>query len=205
MEDNPLEEIYKVITYVVSVVVLFAIGWLFFVYRVTLLLFAIAVFVTALLMLGDFTVRRLTRYEHRGDVGQFGTLLQRFHMIKEVRPLALASPASDTAKTKVTITVPTVAELLKSGAFGTTSLLFGFLAENGSAHWGCWSDINTFAIAGKSRSGKTITLFFIILQALFNHAVVWICDPHGAGRKQSALKKLLEPLILFQKRKDMFI
>lgn len=142
-------------------------------------------------------LKHLLRYEFT-EIGQYGTIAQRFTKLREVKPWAPQTSVSEAPKmAKVNIEVPTVTDLLKSGAFGTVSLLFGYDAEKGLAVWGSWSDINTFCVAGKSRSGKTITLFFLILQALLNQATVWIADPHGAGRKQSALKKLLDPLSQF--------
>lgn len=140
----------------------------------------------------EFTIRRVTRVSIH-DIGQSGSMTHnllgqaRVHAPYHEKQIA-------EGKAKVTLAVPTVAELLKDNLLGTADLLLGYRTENGAPKWGSWSDINTFCIAGKSRSGKTITLFFLILQALLNGAVVWVCDPHGAGRKQSALKKLLEPL-----------
>lgn len=147
--------------------------------------------VCGLALIVEFTIRRFTRVSTH-DVGQFGTmthnLLGSARVHSPYHEKQIAEP-----KVKVTLAVPTVAELLKEGSLGTADLLLGYRLD-GSPKWGSWSNINTFCIAGKSRSGKTITMFFIILQALLNNAIVWVCDPHGAGRKQSALKKLLEPL-----------
>jgi hypothetical protein len=158
-------------------------------------LLAVACFVVSMLcgvaLILEFTVRRFTRVSTH-DIGQFGTVTHNLLGSPRVHSPYIEKQIAE-SKVKVTLVVPTVAELLKEGSLGTADLLLGYRLD-GSPKWGSWASINTFCIAGKSRSGKTITLFFIILQAILNGAVIWVCDPHGAGRKQSALKRLLEPL-----------
>lgn len=129
---------------------------------------------------------RSRRYQ---DIGQFGTIAQTMFGKQEViAPLGIAAPRE---RTKVELVVPTVAELLKEGMLGTDALLLGY-AMDGKPQYGSWNDIRTFAIAGKGRSGKTVTMFFLILQAILNDCIVWVADPH-AGKK-SSITSLLQPL-----------
>ncbi len=126
---------------------------------------------------------------HYQDIGQFGTIsITRWGRQEQIAPLAIAAPRE---RTKVQLVVPTVAELLKENMLGTDSLLLGFDME-GKPYYGSWADVRTFAIAGKGRSGKTITMFFIIIQAILNDAIVWVADPHAA--KKSSITQLLQPL-----------
>ncbi len=144
----------------------------------------------------EFTVRRFTRFTFR-DIGEKGTIAHRHGRVALYAPQSGEPVKAIEERAKVKVQelppVPTVAQLLQEGALGTADLLLGY-QMNGVPLWGVWGNINTFCVAGRSRSGKTITLFFIIIQALLNGAIVWIADPHGNGRKASAMKKLLDPL-----------
>ena len=122
------------------------------------------------------------------ETGQFGNYIQNIRGITELPPLAIDAP-HDRAVKEV-FQVPTVAQLLKDGTLGPNTLLLGFTKE-GKAHYGSWDDIRTFAIAGKGRSGKTMTMFFLILQALLNDCIVWVADPHT---KTSSITNMLAPL-----------
>jgi hypothetical protein len=150
--------------------------------------------IVAAIFLPILLYKRAARVEVQ-HIGEFGSLAQGFRRVVDIAPYARIDRQASTGKreTKALVPVPLVADLLREGVLGTADLLLGYQPD-GAPLWGSWNDINTFCIAGKSRSGKTITLFFLILQAVLNGAIIWVCDPHGAGRKQSALKKLLEPL-----------
>jgi len=63
---------------------------------------------------------------------------------------------------------------------------------DGTPRLGSWNDIRSFIVAGKSRSGKTVTMFFLVLQLLLNKAEVILCDPHRS--KPTGLANMLEPL-----------
>jgi hypothetical protein len=137
-----------------------------------------------------FFIQLLTHVEY-GDIGPSGTWFRSITgHTTFAAPMLAASP-----KEKPTVTVveiPTVAELLEKNLLGTTDLLLGFNQSDGKPHWGSWDNVRTFCIAGKGRSGKTITMFFLIIQALLSGATVWVCDPHA--KKKSSITALLRPL-----------
>lgn len=138
----------------------------------------------------NFVARQITR-PHYQEIPQYG-LLER-DLLGRGRahaPLSIAEPRAE-RQVKEIIPIPTVAELLKEGVLGTNDLLLGYTVS-GSPHWGSWSDVRTFAIAGKGRSGKTVTMFFLIIQVILNGGVVWVADPHY--RKKSSITALLKPL-----------
>lgn len=151
----------------------------------TALIIVIVLTIPSLIILGVVYLRQ----RHYQDIGQFGTIASTMFGKQEViAPLAIASPRE---RVKVELVVPTVAELLKENMLGTESLLLGYDME-GKPYWGSWNDIRTLAVAGKGRSGKTVTMFFLILQAILNDCIVWVADPH-AGKK-SSITSLLQPL-----------
>jgi hypothetical protein len=109
-------------------------------------------------------------------------------------PLAPAGQKQIAAgKTDVSPVVPSVGELLAQNVLhvGMTGLLLGFY-RNGQPRWGDWTDIRTFGCGGRGRMGKTVTIFFYIIQALLGGGVVWVCDPHFT--KPTSLTALLGPL-----------
>lgn len=129
------------------------------------------------------------------EIGPNGNIITRLWHIRTVRPLpldAVSEPGHREVKPKVDI--PTLSDLLQHRILDGTELLLGYHAD-GSSRWGSWNDIRTFAIAGKSRSGKTVTTLFLILQALLSGAIVWVCDPHYT--KKTGLATLLRPLEQF--------
>ena len=56
-----------------------------------------------------------------------------------------------------------------------------------------WGSYATIAISGKSGSGKTSTIRFIIIQNILNNIQTIVCDPHGNAGNGS-LKDGIEPI-----------
>jgi len=59
--------------------------------------------------------------------------------------------------------------------------------------WLEWGTFSTIAVSGKSGSGKTSTIRFIIVQMLLNGVKTIVCDPHGNAGTGS-LKDSIEPV-----------
>src|SRR6266567_9555272 len=129
-------------------------------------------------------------------IGQSGTLLVQnrlfrfLYHISEHRPLEARSTARAVVE-EVKPVIPSVSKLLSSGVIGMGKLVLGCYAD-GTPRLGSWNDIRSFIVAGKSRSGKTITMFFLVLQMLLNRALVTLCDPHY--KKQTGLAHMLQHL-----------
>lgn len=60
-------------------------------------------------------------------------------------------------------------------------------------YWLEWGTFSTIAISGKSGSGKTSTIRFIITQMILNGVKTIVCDPHGNAGTGS-LKDSIEPI-----------
>lgn len=130
------------------------------------------------------------------EIGPSGNLLRLFNRTTEYHPLGIKEHRVRVREEKEKFQVPALLDILKSGLLGAGDLLLGYHLE-GDARWGSWDDLRTFAVAGKSRSGKTVTMVFFILQALLAGATVYICDPHY--NKPTGLLKILQPIIPFLK------
>lgn len=133
------------------------------------------------------------------EIGPTGNIVKQFNRITEIHPLGIKEHSKKSAKTVVTeekTNTPAITDLLKEGLLGGRELLLGY-RQDGTPRWGMWSDLRTFAVAGKSRSGKTVTLVFFILQILLSGAEVWIADPHF--HKPTGLLRILKPLLPFLK------
>lgn len=153
-------------------------------------------------------IKYLKEVEFR-DVGPSGTIMRSTITGRKMEfyPLGIQEHAStkqreqQRQKEEEAIDVPPMLDLLKEGLIGGNELLLGF-HRDGSTRYGYWNDLRTFAIGGKSRSGKTVTMIFYIIQALLSGANVWICDPHY--NKASGLSNVLKPLTPFMRvaRKD---
>lgn len=128
------------------------------------------------------------------EIGPAGNLIRWFGQTKEYHPLGIKEHRVRVREEKEKFQVPALLDILKQGLLGTGDLLLGYHVE-GDARWGMWDDLRTFAVAGKSRSGKTVTMVFFILQALLGGAVVYVCDPHY--NKPSGLLKVLAPIVPF--------
>lgn len=97
-------------------------------------------------------------------------------------------------KEQETIHVPELLTVLRDGLLGSVELMLGYHVD-GTPRFGTWDDLRTFVVAGKSRSGKTVTMVFFIVQALIANATVYVCDPHYS--KKTGLLKVIEPLLPF--------
>jgi hypothetical protein len=129
------------------------------------------------------------------EIGPSGHVFSRWGKLTMVHPLGVKEfKAKDieAAKQAEKIEVPSILSLLKEGLIGGADLLMGFHLD-GTPRYGLWDDLRTFIVAGKSRSGKTVTMVFFILQALMSGANVYICDPHA--RKKDGLLKVLDSLV----------
>lgn len=129
------------------------------------------------------------------EIGPNGNILSRFGKIVQIHPLGLKEyrvKDLEKAKENAKVEVPSVLELLKTGFLGGADLLLGFHLD-GTPRYGMWDDLRTFVVAGKSRSGKSVTMVFFILQAVLAGATVYVADPHY--KKKDGLLKVLEALI----------
>lgn len=133
------------------------------------------------------------------EIGPSGNLIRHFGKVSEYHPLApkeYRAKAQVQKKEEELPVIPTLAEVLKNGLLSNMQLLLGYHLD-GTARYGVWDDLRTFVVAGKSRSGKTVTMVFFIVQALLGGAQVWVCDPHY--RKKTGLLHVLEPLLPYLK------
>jgi len=130
------------------------------------------------------------------DIGQHGTMivhtrfLQSIYQIEEHRPL-VSAPIPQVRVSESKSFIPSVAKLLADGSMGMGKLILG-CSFDGSLRLGNWNDVRSFIVAGKSRSGKTVTMFFLVLQMLMNRAAITLCDPHY--NKQTGLAHMLGPV-----------
>jgi hypothetical protein len=158
--------------------------------------------VASLLPLGGLTwlAVYLMRAITNGNVvhiGETGTIITDILGRKTIyHPLALKEyRTKDKIVNSTTVfECPTMLQLLKEGAINTIELLIGYKID-GTAFYGTWDTLRSTVIAGKSRSGKTVTLVFLLCQALLSGAKVYVNDPHYA--KASGLLKVLTPLLPF--------
>jgi len=140
-----------------------------------------------------FTARNVLQ-ETYYDIGEFGTRVKSlFGRPALLAPMeqTTATNAAKIAKTDVQVAIPTLFDLLSIGEiyYGMTDMILGY-QEGGQIVRGKWP--NTFAVAGKGRSGKTRRVVFMLVQALMSGAHITICDPHY--NKHDSLTKELEPL-----------
>jgi hypothetical protein len=138
------------------------------------------------------------------ELGPSGNVIRFFGKITELHPLGMKefkAPGHVQVKADNTIEIPDLLHLLKHDMLGGLDLLLGYRVD-GTPRYGMWDDLRTFVVAGKSRSGKTVTMAFYIVQALLAGAVVYVCDPHYS--KKSGLLKVLDPLVPYLQvaRKD---
>ncbi len=127
------------------------------------------------------------------QVDQHGAYIRRFKTVTALPPLeAIPQKTSATKIVEAAPLIPSVSQLLEQGLIGKGQLLLGFYSD-GTPRYGAWSDIRTFAVGGKSRSGKTVTMFFLILQAVLARvSSITVCDPHYT--KPTGLANMLRPL-----------
>jgi hypothetical protein len=125
------------------------------------------------------------------EIGPSGQLIRWLNRVTEYHPLGIKEHRVRAISEKVKVEIPSLVSVLKEGLLGNGDLLLGYHKE-GDSRWGTWDDLRSFVVAGKSRSGKTVTMVFYILQALLGGAKVYVCDPHY--NKPTGLLKILEPL-----------
>ena len=153
---------------------------------------AIGIAPILLLAVGIVLFIQLLTHVDYGDIGPSGTW---FHHKLTGKTTLVAPMIAEQHRDKPTVNVveiPTVAQLLESNMLGTADLMLGCNQSDGKPHWGSWDNLRTFCIAGKGRSGKTVTMFFLVIQAILNGCRVWVADPHG--KKKSSITALLRPL-----------
>lgn len=149
-----------------------------------------------------FLLTALIKYILKADfieVSPNGHIMRIFGHNTEIYPLGIKEYKTHGAKEQTQssiIKIPDVVSLLRDGAITSIDLLLGFHID-GTPRYGTWDDVRTFIIAGKSRSGKTCTTVFFLLQALLAGATLYVCDLHY--RKKDGLLNVLEPLIPFMK------
>lgn len=149
-----------------------------------------------------FLVIWIVRYLMQADVieiGPTGTIVKWFNQVTRIHPLGTQEYKIREVKEQKQIEkpqVPLLLNVLREGVLGGIDLLLGY-HQDGTARWGTWDDIRTFVVAGKSRSGKTVTMVFFIIQALMGNAQVWVCDIHH--NKPTGLLKVLAPLIPYMR------
>lgn len=129
------------------------------------------------------------------EIGPSGSLLRVFHKVTEYHPLGVKEYKGTTRQSEKpkeeSTNIPTLVSLVEQKELGGADLLLGYHVD-GTPRWGTWQDVRTFAVGGKSRSGKTVTMVFYIVQALLSGAEVWIADPHYG--KKTGLLNVLRPL-----------
>lgn len=179
------------ITYGVLVV---QVGYFIPILKTELALIGIVIVPVVLIIVG-YKVLTSEKYT---EIPQFGLYVRSFlGKTKVVHPLGIQEhKASASRGTKVTEEheIPLLVNLLKDGLVGGMELLLGY-HQDGTPRYGMWDDVRTFILAGKSRSGKTVTLVFFLLQALLAGGQVYVCDLHY--KKPDGLLKILEPLLPF--------
>lgn len=199
MEDHSgMEPVYTIITWVCSTVVLATLGYFFYWNRWLFAIFGFITFICVLALILEFTIRRVTRYTYR-DIGEQGTHVKPvIGKPFSIAPISLAHAPSE-KPVKVTPVIPKLSEMLTQGLIDGVTLYLGYkiTEERGNAqvepYTGTFEDLRTFVIAGKGGSGKTMRLFFLLIQFILAHATIVLCDPHGSD--SGSITGLLEPLL----------
>jgi hypothetical protein len=161
-------------------------------------LFSVALLPTlAVTLLGAWIAKFILKADML-EIGPSGSIMRWFNKVTEYHPLGIKEHKSTTtAKQKQELAdIPPLVKLLHSGLLGGADLLLGY-HKDGSERWGTWNDLRTFVVGGKSRSGKTVTMVFFIVQALLAGAQVWVCDVHA--NKPTGLLKVIASLIPFMR------
>ena len=134
------------------------------------------------------------------DIGQYGTVLVSHGKHTIVAPYTeKVKELKEKVQKQVEdmLPVPTLHDLLTSGyllrMLTTCEMILGYNADDISEHTGTIEDNRTTGIAGKSRSGKTVTMAFLIIQYVLSGGKVYLIDK--AWNKASSLYRLLLPLI----------
>ena len=134
------------------------------------------------------------------EIGQYGSVIVKHGKPTTVLPYIPNTTKEIATKTKEVaekLIIPTLKELLTSGYITNLlrhgEMLLGYRQEDGSERTGTIEDNRTTGIAGKSRSGKTVTMAYLIIQYVLAGATVYLVDK--AWNKSSSLYHLLLPLI----------
>ncbi|SRR5579884_711691 len=133
------------------------------------------------------------------EIGQYGNYYKIGTTFKPLAPLTGRTVKEIPEKIKEEYIIPTLKELLLSGKLlewiKNGQMLLGFRKYNGEVipRLGTFEDIRTCAVGGKSRFGKTVTMFCLVIQAILSHAKVYLCDTNWV--KPSSFTNLLLPLI----------
>jgi hypothetical protein len=133
------------------------------------------------------------------EIGQFGNALYRRGQVVTITPLqAVNQKQLPAPKEEITIQIPTIKQWLTSGylqgLIASGEMVLGIKA-NGEIRTGVWDDIRTCLVAGKSRYGKSVTMFVLAIQAVLARADVTVCDSHFM--KETSLYRMLSPLANF--------
>src|SRR5271157_293246 len=181
----------------VTIIILGVVGYALFlvksyiVYVGYVWLVSLAVTPTIAITAGIVWLLKYIFHKELDDIGPSGSIVRWMHTVTHIHPQGTQEYRVRERVEKIKIEVPTLLALLKEGILGNNDLLLGYHLE-GDARYGTWDDLRSFVIAGKSRSGKTVTMVFYIIQALLGGAKVYVCDPHY--NKPTGLLKILEPI-----------
>ena len=202
-----MQQLLKTICFVIGTVLLFTLGisiYLVRSYLPTVGLIALGSLVVCLtsgtfffLFLGtNFTLRSLTRLDFH-DIGEFGTLAQRFNRIFEYAPYAPKMGEVAATKNAGELPAPKVdllGDVLEKGLIGVGSekFLLGLYADNTPCYT-LWDKVKSLIVAGMSGSGKSVTMVFITVQLMLSKAAkITVIDPHWS--KPDGLTSRLKPL-----------
>lgn len=85
--------------------------------------------------------------------------------------------------------VPTFSEMWLRGLLREGEMCFGY-TDDGKPIYGTWKDMFHVALCGKSGSGKTTTLRFLVAQAAIHGCKFVVLDPHGHAGDESLASAL---------------
>lgn len=151
--------------------------------------------VIGLAILITYLVRLLTRFDFQ-DIGEFGTIGQRFTSIVEFSPYSPRMlPAGAPSAKEQAIKIDTLGDVLEKALIGLHSdrFLFGMYPADNTPMYGVWDRVKSLIVAGMSGSGKTVSMVFIIVQLMLSKAAkLTVIDPHWS--KPDGLTTRLKPL-----------
>lgn len=135
------------------------------------------------------------------EISQYGNVLVRRNKHTVVAPFHIEEVKTKSEKAVKQLeekpAIPTMRELLITGyisqLLANAQMLLGYSEEDLNEYTGNIDETRTSGVLGKSRSGKTVHMCFLILQYVLANANVFLVD--RAYNKQSSLYNLLKPLI----------
>lgn len=208
--DEMKHTITKAVIYPISLVLVFTLGIAIYMARNLLPTLGYVLLISCIVILGAGTLAALLyagvtiwKKLHEGEnieIGQYGNAYYKNGKFTKLAPLTGTKVKEEKSLVPATIVdVPTLQALLTSGylprLIQSGKMLFGYIVdEEGevSPHIGDWDYIRTCALGGKSRHGKSVTMFLLVLQAVLARAQVYVCDTNFP--KPTSLYKLLLPL-----------